>query len=91
MSLFQSDQALASKPRTDGYLKQHSQGFSCRFFLLFAVSAMRHPLIAAIFLKSVLAAIYTDPSTLPNASYTYIIVGGTSKRQWIFWHCLTLV
>ena len=52
---------------------------------------MRHPLIAAIFLKSVLAAIYTDPSTLPNASYTYIIVGGTSKRQWIFWHCLTLV
>ena len=44
---------------------------------------MRHSLIAAIFLKSVLAAIYTDPSTLPNASYTYIIVGGTSERQWL--------
>ncbi|KAI9459890.1 aryl-alcohol-oxidase from pleurotus Eryingii [Lactarius psammicola] len=36
---------------------------------------MRLPVIAALFLKPVLAAVYTDPSTLPNASYTYIIVG----------------
>ena len=50
---------------------------------LFAVSAMRYSFIAAIFLKPVLAAIYTDPSTLPDTSYTYIIVGGTSERQWI--------
>ncbi|KAI9430921.1 aryl-alcohol-oxidase from pleurotus Eryingii [Lactarius indigo] len=36
---------------------------------------MRLSLITALFLKSVWAAVYTDPSTLPNASYTYIIVG----------------
>ncbi|KAH8987297.1 aryl-alcohol-oxidase from pleurotus Eryingii, partial [Lactarius akahatsu] len=30
---------------------------------------------AVLFLKSVWAAVYTDPSTLPNAPYTYIIVG----------------
>ena len=41
---------------------------------------MRLSVIAALFLKTVLAAVYTDPSTLPNASYTYIIVGGTSER-----------
>ncbi|KAF8259325.1 alcohol oxidase [Lactarius quietus] len=33
------------------------------------------PFIAVLFLKSALAALYTDPSTLPDASYTYIIVG----------------
>lgn len=37
---------------------------------------MRLSVLAALFfLKSVLAAVYTDPSTLPNVSYTYIIVG----------------
>ncbi|KAF8259334.1 alcohol oxidase [Lactarius quietus] len=38
---------------------------------------MRLPLIAALFqvLKPVLAAVYTDPSMLPNTSYAYIIVG----------------
>jgi hypothetical protein len=41
---------------------------------------MRLSIIAALFLEPVLAAIYTDPSKLPNASYTYIIVGGTSER-----------
>ncbi len=46
---------------------------------LFAISHMRLSVIAALFLKTVLAAVYTDPSTLPNASYTYIIVG-TSER-----------
>jgi hypothetical protein len=40
------------------------------------------PFIAALFLKSVLATLYTDPLALPNATYTYIIVGGTSERQW---------
>src|SRR6266702_4654404 len=41
---------------------------------------MRLFFFAALFLKPVFAAVYTDPSTLPNASYTHIIVGGTSKR-----------
>jgi len=41
---------------------------------------MRLSVITALFLKTVLAAVYTDPSTLPNASYTYIVVGGTSGR-----------
>ncbi|KAF8262528.1 aryl-alcohol-oxidase from pleurotus Eryingii [Lactarius quietus] len=37
---------------------------------------MHLPIIAAaLFLKPVLAALYTDPSTLPSATYTYIIVG----------------
>ncbi|KAI9447257.1 aryl-alcohol-oxidase from pleurotus Eryingii [Lactarius psammicola] len=36
---------------------------------------MRLFVIAALFLKPVFAAVYADPSTLPNASYTYIIVG----------------
>ncbi len=49
-------------------------------FLLFAVYAMRLFVFAALFLKPVFAAVYTDPSTLPNASYTYIVVGGTSGR-----------
>ena len=49
-------------------------------FPLFAVSAMRLFVFAALFLKPVFAAVYTDPSTLPNASYTHIIVGGTSER-----------
>ncbi len=44
---------------------------------------MRLSVFAALFLKPVFAAVYTDPSTLPNTSYTYIIVGGTSKRLWI--------
>ncbi|KAI9435484.1 aryl-alcohol-oxidase from pleurotus Eryingii [Lactarius indigo] len=40
------------------------------------VSAMRLSVaFTLLFIKSVIAAIYTDPSTLPNASYTYIIVG----------------
>ncbi|KAF8259333.1 aryl-alcohol-oxidase from pleurotus Eryingii [Lactarius quietus] len=34
---------------------------------------MRLSIIAALFLKPVLAALYTDPSTLPNTPYTYII------------------
>jgi hypothetical protein len=41
---------------------------------------MRPSIIAALFLTPVLAAVYTDPSMLPNDSYTYIIVGGTSER-----------
>jgi len=49
-------------------------------FPLFAVSAMRLFVFAALFLKPVFAAVYTDPSALPNASYTYIIVGGTFER-----------
>ena len=45
---------------------------------------MRHSItIATLFLKTVYGAIYTDPSTLPNTLYTHIIVGGTSKCQWI--------
>ncbi|KAI9435482.1 aryl-alcohol-oxidase from pleurotus Eryingii [Lactarius indigo] len=36
---------------------------------------MRLPVIALLFLQSVFAAVYTDPSTLPISSYTYIIVG----------------
>ncbi|KAI9451426.1 aryl-alcohol-oxidase from pleurotus Eryingii [Lactarius psammicola] len=36
---------------------------------------MRLSVIVALFLKSVFAAVYTDPSTLPNVSYTYIVVG----------------
>ncbi|KAH8987304.1 aryl-alcohol-oxidase from pleurotus Eryingii [Lactarius akahatsu] len=36
---------------------------------------MRLPLISLLFLKSVFAAVYTDPSLLPNSPYTYIIVG----------------
>ncbi|KAI0295097.1 hypothetical protein B0F90DRAFT_1811527 [Multifurca ochricompacta] len=32
-------------------------------------------ILGAFFLKSVLAAVYTDPSNLPNNPYTYIIVG----------------
>ncbi|KAI9435483.1 alcohol oxidase [Lactarius indigo] len=36
---------------------------------------MRFPVIVLLFLKSVFAAVYTDPSTLPNSPYTYIIVG----------------
>ena len=35
-------------------------------------------IIAGLFLKPVLAAVYTDPSKLPVISYTHIIVGGTS-------------
>ena len=37
---------------------------------------MRFSVIATLFLTPALAAVYTDPSMLPNASYTYIIVGG---------------
>lgn len=37
---------------------------------------MRFSIIAALFLTPALASVYTDPSMLPNASYTYIIVGG---------------
>ena len=40
------------------------------------------PFVAALFLKSVWATLYTDPSALPNATYTYIIVGGKSERRW---------
>ncbi|KAH9044917.1 aryl-alcohol-oxidase from pleurotus Eryingii [Lactarius deliciosus] len=36
---------------------------------------MRLSIFAVLFLKSVWAAVYTNPSTLPNAPYTYIIVG----------------
>ncbi|KAH9054897.1 aryl-alcohol-oxidase from pleurotus Eryingii [Lactarius vividus] len=36
---------------------------------------MRLSIIALLFLKSVWAVVYTNPSTLPNTSYTYIIVG----------------
>ncbi|KAH9017376.1 aryl-alcohol-oxidase from pleurotus Eryingii [Lactarius pseudohatsudake] len=36
---------------------------------------MRLSIFAVLLLKSVWAAVYTDPSTLPNAPYTYIIVG----------------
>ncbi|KAH9039645.1 aryl-alcohol-oxidase from pleurotus Eryingii [Lactarius pseudohatsudake] len=36
---------------------------------------MRFPFIALFFLQSVFAAVYTDPSTLPDYPYTYIIVG----------------
>ncbi|KAI9435498.1 alcohol oxidase [Lactarius indigo] len=36
---------------------------------------MRFLVIALLFSKSVFAAVYTDPSKLPNSSYTYIIVG----------------
>ncbi|KAH9177252.1 aryl-alcohol-oxidase from pleurotus Eryingii [Lactarius sanguifluus] len=36
---------------------------------------MRFPLISLLFLKSVFAAVYTDPSLLPNSPYTYIVVG----------------
>ncbi|KAI9451433.1 aryl-alcohol-oxidase from pleurotus Eryingii [Lactarius psammicola] len=36
---------------------------------------MRLSVFAALFLRPVLAAVYTDPSTLPNTPYTYIIVG----------------
>ncbi|KAH9003801.1 aryl-alcohol-oxidase from pleurotus Eryingii [Lactarius hatsudake] len=36
---------------------------------------MRLPLISLLFLKSVFAVVYTDPSLLPNSPYTYIVVG----------------
>lgn len=36
---------------------------------------MRLSIFAVLFLKPVWAAVYTDPLTLPNAPYTYIIVG----------------
>ncbi|KAH9003799.1 aryl-alcohol-oxidase from pleurotus Eryingii [Lactarius hatsudake] len=36
---------------------------------------MRFPLISLLFLKSVFAVVYTDPSLLPNSPYTYIVVG----------------
>ncbi|KAH8987303.1 hypothetical protein EDB92DRAFT_1817982 [Lactarius akahatsu] len=36
---------------------------------------MRHTLIDGLFFKSVVAAVYTDPSTLPDTTYPYIIVG----------------
>ncbi|KAH9016616.1 aryl-alcohol-oxidase from pleurotus Eryingii [Lactarius pseudohatsudake] len=36
---------------------------------------MRLSVIALLFLKSVFAAVYTDPSKLPNSPYTYIIAG----------------
>ncbi|KAH9020673.1 hypothetical protein EDB84DRAFT_1561565 [Lactarius hengduanensis] len=36
---------------------------------------MRHSLIDGLFFKSIFAAVYTDPSTLPDITYTYIIVG----------------
>ncbi|KAH9016621.1 aryl-alcohol-oxidase from pleurotus Eryingii [Lactarius pseudohatsudake] len=36
---------------------------------------MHLSVIALLFLKSVFAAVYTDPSKLPNSPYTYIIVG----------------
>ncbi|KAH9039634.1 hypothetical protein EDB85DRAFT_2181146 [Lactarius pseudohatsudake] len=32
---------------------------------------MRHSLIDGLFFKSVFAAVYTDPSTLPDITYTY--------------------
>ena len=44
------------------------------------IFAMRLTIFAAIFLKSALAALYTDPSGLPNTPYTYIIVGGTTEH-----------
>ncbi|KAI9434372.1 aryl-alcohol-oxidase from pleurotus Eryingii [Lactarius indigo] len=36
---------------------------------------MRLSVIALLFLKPVFAAVYTDPSKLPNSPYTYIVVG----------------
>ncbi|KAI9435478.1 aryl-alcohol-oxidase from pleurotus Eryingii [Lactarius indigo] len=36
---------------------------------------MRISLIAFHFVKSVFAAVYTDPSTLPNSPYSFIVVG----------------
>ena len=45
---------------------------------------MRLSVIAAIVLKPVLAAVFTDPSSLPDATYTHIIVGGTSERLLIY-------
>ncbi|KAH9017367.1 aryl-alcohol-oxidase from pleurotus Eryingii [Lactarius pseudohatsudake] len=39
---------------------------------------MRLPLISLLFLKSVFAVVYTDPSLLPNPPYTYIVVGSFS-------------
>lgn len=65
--------------RTD-YIKPCPRGF-CG---LSSVSAMLLSIIAGLFLKPVLAAVYTDPSKLPVISYTHIIVGGTSGRLWIF-------
>lgn len=45
-----------------------------------AVFAMPLSILIALFLKLVFTAIYIDPSTLPNSSHTYIIVGGMSER-----------